>query len=169
MGVFRTKNRDHEQDVRIEAAQKDLDRITIWFANIETRSYVALTAQTVIVAINVFIAAPLFSVFLTDVQDFSYIRSAYYQGQARFWQDAAALGAFGGVTAAIVAIWLILRMAKDSAGHPSTRRNLIFHRSVDLQYKKYAIQKQDDLEAHIMGRDREEILKDITEQIYTGV
>jgi len=53
--MFGGKDRKREQDVRIEAAQRELDRITSWIANSDTRAYVALTAQIVVVSIETFL------------------------------------------------------------------------------------------------------------------
>jgi len=166
MHLFTTRRADPDQDARLDAAQKDLDRLTTWFANIETRSYVALTAQTIVVAIAVFIVAPAFPLFLGDVGKIQSFRDAPDYTAAEVWQSVAAASIFFGVSAALIALWAILLLAKDSVGHPSTRHNFFLHEQVVPHYKKVACEPFLALWDHLRLRTSQDILWDVTQQLY---
>lgn len=74
------KNLEHwvTKDAQIDAAQKDLDRINLWITNAETRAYVVLTAQTVIVAAAAFVGVARYSALEKLFPDYSYLEKQHH-------------------------------------------------------------------------------------------
>ncbi len=102
---------------RLESAQKELDRMYAWLAIAETRAYVVLTVQTVILVFLALVGLALTSRLGQEIKQSRSLNTALTQ-QVSAWENVALFSIIIGAAAIMFALVAILLAASDRTTRP---------------------------------------------------